>query len=190
MSKTSALFMENKRKHIKSIMFKTCLAVLLLAIIMLTAASISFSNSVNKVLSDNLIRLHVIANSDSEEDQVLKRNVRDAVIDFMRKKLENVTNLEQAKNIIDDDIDEIVDLEAEEDVEEAVLTRERLASLKKALASIPTEMRQAFILKHYYNYSYEEIAGILNCPIGTVRSRIHYSIKKLKSVLDGGISDE
>ncbi|HOV28010.1 MAG TPA: sigma-70 family RNA polymerase sigma factor [Pseudobacteroides sp.] len=89
-----------------------------------------------------------------------------------------------------DDIDEIVDLEAEEDVEEAVLTRERLASLKKALASIPTEMRQAFILKHYYNYSYEEIAGILNCPIGTVRSRIHYSIKKLKSVLDGGISDE
>ena len=107
MSRISALVAERKRKYIKSIMFKTCLAILLIAIIMLTAASISFSNSVNKVLSDNLIRLHVIANSDSEEDQVLKRNVRDAVIDFMRKKLENVTNLEQAKNIIDDDIDEI-----------------------------------------------------------------------------------
>ncbi|KNY28775.1 sigma-70 family RNA polymerase sigma factor [Pseudobacteroides cellulosolvens] len=89
-----------------------------------------------------------------------------------------------------EDIDEIVNLDAGEDVEEAVLTREMLMGLKKALASIPTEMRQAFILKHYYNYSYEEIASILNCPIGTVRSRIHYSIKKLKSVLDGGISNE
>jgi RNA polymerase sigma-70 factor (ECF subfamily) len=89
-----------------------------------------------------------------------------------------------------EDIDEIVNLDAGKDVEKAVLTRERLMSLKKALASIPTEMRQAFILKHYYNYSYEEIAGILHCPIGTVRSRIHYSIKKLKSVLDGGISNE
>jgi RNA polymerase sigma-70 factor (ECF subfamily) len=89
-----------------------------------------------------------------------------------------------------EDIDEIIDLDAGEDVEEAVLIRERLMNLKKALASIPAEMRQAFILKHYYNYSYEEISAILHCPIGTVRSRIHYSIKKLKSVLDGGIPNE
>ncbi|HEY9062925.1 MAG TPA: sigma-70 family RNA polymerase sigma factor [Pseudobacteroides sp.] len=89
-----------------------------------------------------------------------------------------------------EDIDEIVDLDAGEDVENAVITREKLTVLKKALAGIPAEMRQAFILKHYYNYSYEEISTILHCPVGTVRSRIHYSIKKLKSVLDGGISNE
>ncbi|HHV98323.1 MAG TPA: stage II sporulation protein R [Clostridiaceae bacterium] len=94
-------------------MFKTCLAILLIAIIMLTAASISFSNSVNKVLSDNLIRLHVIANSDSEEDQALKRDVRDAVIDFMQKRLENVTDLEQAKTIINDDIVQIEKIASE-----------------------------------------------------------------------------
>jgi len=107
MSKISALIMEEKKKHVKSILFKTGLAILLVTVIMLTAVSLSFSNSVNKVLSDNLIRLHVIANSDSEEDQALKRDVRDAVIEFMQKRLKDVTDLEQAKTIINDDIDEI-----------------------------------------------------------------------------------
>lgn len=89
-----------------------------------------------------------------------------------------------------EDIDEITNLDAGENVEAAVIEREKIMSLKKALADIPAEMRQAFVLKHYYNYSYEEISAILHCPIGTVRSRIHYSIKKLKSVLDGGISND
>jgi RNA polymerase sigma-70 factor (ECF subfamily) len=39
------------------------------------------------------------------------------------------------------------------------------------------EKRAVFILKHFYAYSYEEIGKILNCPIGTVRSRLHYSVK-------------
>ncbi|MDP4180598.1 MAG: sigma-70 family RNA polymerase sigma factor [Bacillota bacterium] len=85
-----------------------------------------------------------------------------------------------------ENIDEKIDLDAGEDVEQTILTREKLAILKNALSIIPEEMRQAFILKHYYNYSYEEIALILKCPVGTVRSRIHYSIKKLKTVLEGG----
>jgi len=113
MNKISALIMEKKRKHRKSIMFKTSLAILLVTIIVLTAASMSFSNGVNKVLSNNLIRLHVIANSDSEEDQALKRDVRDAVIGFMQKELKDVKDLEQAKNIINDNINEIESIATE-----------------------------------------------------------------------------
>jgi RNA polymerase sigma-70 factor, ECF subfamily len=47
----------------------------------------------------------------------------------------------------------------------------------KILLSLPYEKRAVFILKHYYGYKYEEISKIMNCPIGTVRSRLHYCIK-------------
>ncbi len=107
MNEISGFIADRKRKHRKSIIFKTGLAILLATLIILTAASVSFSNGVNKALSDNLIRLHVIANSDSEEDQALKNDVRDAVIDYMKIKLKDVSELEQAIGIINENIDEI-----------------------------------------------------------------------------------
>jgi len=48
-------------------------------------------------LADNIIRLHVLANSDSPEDQQLKRDVRDVVINFMKDKLKNVKDVEPQK---------------------------------------------------------------------------------------------
>ncbi len=47
------------------------------------------------------------------------------------------------------------------------------------LQELPYEKRTTFILKHYYNFTYEEIANIMKCPVGTVRSRLHNSIKTL-----------
>ncbi|HBM80053.1 MAG TPA: RNA polymerase sigma factor SigY, partial [Clostridiaceae bacterium] len=44
------------------------------------------------------------------------------------------------------------------------------------LLGLPYKKRAVFILKHYYGYKYEEIAKIMDCPIGTVRSRLHYCI--------------
>jgi RNA polymerase sigma-70 factor (ECF subfamily) len=49
------------------------------------------------------------------------------------------------------------------------------------LLALPYEKRAVFILKHYYGYKYEEIAQILNCPVGTVRSRLHNTIKHIVS---------
>lgn len=45
------------------------------------------------------------------------------------------------------------------------------------IQKLSPEKRYAFILKHYHGYKYEEIAQILDCPIGTVRSRIHNAVK-------------
>ncbi|HPZ10281.1 MAG TPA: sigma factor-like helix-turn-helix DNA-binding protein, partial [Candidatus Eremiobacteraeota bacterium] len=39
------------------------------------------------------------------------------------------------------------------------------------------------ILKHYQNLSYNEIGEILNCPVGTVKSRMHYALMELKKAL-------
>lgn len=91
-------------------------------------------------------------------------------------------SLRKNKRISDVEIEDI-EMEAPDNVEEKVLARDSIIRLKKILMSIPQEKRQTFILKHFYSYSYEDIAKIQKCPIGTVRSRLHYCIKKLQELL-------
>ena len=51
-------------------------------------------------LSDKLIRIHVVANSDSDADQALKLEVRDAVLEAIRPLLKDVSDKEAAENIL------------------------------------------------------------------------------------------
>ena len=44
--------------------------------------------------------------------------------------------------------------------------------MSEALEQLPNELRQAITLREVEGLSYEEIAEMMNCPIGTVRSRI------------------
>ncbi len=53
-----------------------------------------------QALSDKLIRLHVVANSDSEDDQALKLAVRDAVLEEVRTRLKGVTGVSEAHRIL------------------------------------------------------------------------------------------
>ncbi|MEW5898472.1 MAG: stage II sporulation protein R [Bacillota bacterium] len=61
----------------------------------------------------NLIRLHVIANSDSPVDQALKYQVRDAIVGAMAEKFGGVENAEQARRIVLENLDYIQQLAAE-----------------------------------------------------------------------------
>ncbi len=63
--------------------------------------------------SHNLIRLHVIANSDSPVDQALKYQVRDAVVGAMAEKFSGVEDAEQARRIALENLDYIQELAAE-----------------------------------------------------------------------------
>jgi stage II sporulation protein R len=63
-------------------------------------------------VADKLIRLHVIANSDSIEDQDLKRKVRDEVIEQMSPKFEGLKDVNQVKQVITDNINLIEDIAA------------------------------------------------------------------------------
>jgi RNA polymerase sigma-70 factor (ECF subfamily) len=60
-------------------------------------------------------------------------------------------------------------------------TRQRLKGL---LDGLPDPLRQVMILNSFEELSYEEIARILDVPIGTVSSRIYSARKKLLEVLD------
>lgn len=51
-------------------------------------------------LGQELIRLHVVANSDSSEDQSRKLRVRDAVTESLQKDMQNIADVEQAKNYL------------------------------------------------------------------------------------------
>lgn len=77
----------------------TLLAVTMLMLFLL----VGYSTSVNSNLSQNIVRLHVLANSDSEEDQALKLKVRDEILTHTRnsftKKDEVKSQLESYKQI-------------------------------------------------------------------------------------------
>lgn len=56
---------------------------------------------------------------------------------------------------------------------ERMLQRDQLRkALSQAIDELPEDLRSAFLLREYDGLSYEDIARILDCPIGTVRSRI------------------
>ena len=54
------------------------------------------------------------------------------------------------------------------------------------LARLPEEKRAVLILKHYFGYNYEEISEILDCPLGTVKSRMYYCLEYLQHRMEGG----
>ncbi len=70
-------------------------------------------------------------------------------------------------------------------IEDEIVKADEYKRVLNILKSMPYEKRSAFILKHYYGYSYEEISFIMKSSIGTVRSRIHYSIKEIISKFKG-----
>lgn len=56
---------------------------------------------------------------------------------------------------------------------DAVLaSREIAATVNAAIEALPDDLRQAILLREVEGLSYEEIAEVMTCPIGTVRSRI------------------
>ena len=51
-------------------------------------------------------------------------------------------------------------------------SKEIAATVNAAIESLSEDLRQAIVLREIEGLSYEEIADVMNCPIGTVRSRI------------------
>ena len=54
-----------------------------------------------------------------------------------------------------------------------------------AIEDLPTEFRAAVLLRDLKGLSYEEIAKIINCPVGTVKSRVNRGRLRLQKTLRG-----
>ena len=60
---------------------------------------------------------------------------------------------------------------------------ETRSNILSGLNTLPDYIREAMVLRHVKDMPYEEIAGILNCPVGTVKSRIARGRELLRGYL-------
>ncbi|NLC54074.1 MAG: sigma-70 family RNA polymerase sigma factor, partial [Firmicutes bacterium] len=67
--------------------------------------------------------------------------------------------------------------------EDFALRHELGETIQKALLRLPEEFRAAVVLCDVQGFSYEEISNILQCSLGTVRSRIHRGRRQLREQL-------
>lgn len=84
-----------------------------------------------------------------------------------------------------EDGDELRDVNTPEN---ALMSKEIAQTVNSAVEALPEELRTAITLREIEGLSYEDIAEVMNCPIGTVRSRIFRAREaisgKLRPLLD------
>ena len=71
----------------------------------------------------------------------------------------------------------------EETPEDILLANSLKEVINKALTDLPEEIRTAISLREFEGLSYDEIAKVLSCPVGTVRSRIFRGREELNKVI-------
>jgi len=57
-------------------------------------------------------------------------------------------------------------------------------AIKSALKALPEELRVAITLREFEGLSYDDIAAVMDCPVGTVRSRIFRAREQIDRVID------
>ena len=70
-----------------------------------------------------------------------------------------------------------------QNIEEKIIENERKNQLYKAIDSLPEIHRKMILLRDIENFTYDEIAEIINLPLGTVKSKISRARLKLKELL-------
>jgi len=93
-------------------------------------------------LSRELIRFHVVANSDTESDQQIKLQVRDAVLDGIQADLRKISDVAEAKKYIQENIPKI-----------RTIANEVLSSLGTGQEAVVTLCREAFDIRHYDTFT-------------------------------------
>jgi len=69
--------------------------------------------------------------------------------------------------------------------EEIAQNDELVEAIRQSISSLPEELKEAIQLREFDGLSYEDIAAIMHCPIGTVRSRIF----RARATIEQAISD-
>jgi len=119
--------------------------------------------------------------------RIAVNSAKKALSDFKRDPL-----VLESSRALDGDGEETSRLENEltdgETPEALLASKEIAAAVNSAIAALSDDLRQAITLREIEGLSYEEISDVMNCPIGTVRSRIFRAREaialKLRPLLD------
>jgi len=68
---------------------------------------------------------------------------------------------------------------------DAVLPAEVRADAGRLLATLPEPQREVVLLRYYQDLSEDDVARILDCPKGTVKSRLHHALARLAALVRG-----
>jgi len=101
-----------------------------------------------------------------------------------RRQLESIDEAREQRG------EELADERTDTDPAAALDSEERQGMVRRALDDLAEDYRTAIILKEIDGLQYEEIANIVGCPIGTVRSRIHRARHELREKLSRTIKNE
>jgi RNA polymerase sigma-70 factor (ECF subfamily) len=81
---------------------------------------------------------------------------------------------------------EAVELEDFQEAEEPSFAAEDAAEIHRALSEIGLKHREVLVLHFLEDLSIAEIAKVVGCSEGTVKSRMHYAKRAMKEILSGG----
>lgn len=104
-------------KKTGQILFLILCAVLAITAGVITAKDSATADPLQPEIARKILRFHILANSDSEEDQEVKEIVRDAIGQMMGPKLDGAKNLAQTEEIVEANLDAIIET-AEKTLEE------------------------------------------------------------------------
>jgi RNA polymerase sigma-70 factor (ECF subfamily) len=88
-----------------------------------------------------------------------------------------IAELDSDENLAD------VSVAATEDPLDLYLRKQQREQVRAAIQQLPIEFREIIILREYEELSYSEIANVLQCPVGTVMSRLARARSKLGDML-------
>jgi RNA polymerase sigma-70 factor (ECF subfamily) len=104
--------------------------------------------------------------------RIAVNTAKKALVDLKRDPLVSETALRAGGEDEDETSGVENELTSAETPETVLAAKEIAATVNSAMEALPEELRQAVTLREIEGLSYEEIAEVMNCPIGTVRSRI------------------
>lgn len=86
---------------LKNSKFKMIITLSFLLFIYTSICAFSYAEYISTDISNSVFRLHVLANSDSKEDQDLKYKVRDSLLNYMNSICNNCSNKEEAISLVE-----------------------------------------------------------------------------------------
>lgn len=98
--------MKNFLNNIKKTKLKIMFILVFLLFLYTTVCAFGYVQAVSSDISESVLRLHVLANSDSDEDQELKYKVRDNLLNYMNNLCSNCKTKQEAINIVNNYKDE------------------------------------------------------------------------------------
>jgi RNA polymerase sigma factor (sigma-70 family) len=121
-------------------------------------------------------------NSDYAFSTWLYKIAANNCIDFFRKKKLKTFSLDTPIQVKDGEVHRDF-ADREQTPEHEIMSRERTNQIQFAIDSLPVKYKEAILLRHSKDKSYEEIAEELSIPLGTVKVRIFRAREMLKSKL-------